>query len=517
MNIYLDDLDSISSLNQDATPMKFKFLSSLNLDDDVKRRLSIHLGNVIKGYDTSLLTPIGKSEDPNHILAGWDKIYKAKRHLIIDELNDLELLNRSKFGPRSIAKPWSERKLSTTEYFGKDSCRLQADTLSPRTSSGVLRPLQLKSAITYLKNSTNSGLPYYTRKGTVKDEVVSNFESILERKDPCVLFTRTQEGSKTRDVWGFPIADTLNETKFYQPLLNYQKSLPWRSALLGPEIVDVHITDMVKSAFKYNYNLVSIDFSGYDKTLKQELQCASFNYIKNLFQASFDDEINYIQDRFGTIGLITPSGVLTGNHGVPSGSTFTNEVDSISQYLILKHSKSSLKCQIQGDDGAYLVKDLRSYERILKTFELAGNDVNEEKSYVSSKFIVYLQNLYHINYMKNDLIGGIYPTYRALNRILFQERWTDFEEFQLEGIDYYSLRTLSILENCKHHPLFPDLVRYVKSLDKYDLRFNRKSVAKYDRMQNNDSGVGGILNNQYGDKISGITNFESYKLLKNLA
>lgn len=514
MNIYLDDLDSIYNLNKDAFPMKFNFLSSLNLEDDVKRRLSIHLSNVVKGYDTSLLTPIGKSEDPDHILAGWDKIYKAKRHLINEELNHLEISNRSKFGPRSIAKPWSERLRSTTEYFSKDSCRLQADTLFTQTSSGVLRPLQLKSASSFLKNSTNSGLPFYTRKGTVKDEVVSDFNALLDRRDPCILFTRTQEGSKTRDVWGFPIVDTLNEMKYYQPLLNYQKSLSWRSALLGPESTDKSVTSMVTEAINNNNLLVSIDFSGYDKTLKKELQRASFNYIKSLFQNSCKEEIDYIFDRFNTIGLVTPSGILSGEHGVPSGSTFTNEVDSISQYLILRYSKGILDCQIQGDDGAYLVKDLKSLESIYNSFELAGNEVNDEKSYKSKKFIIYLQNLYHIDYIKNGLIGGIYPTYRALNRILFQERWTDFEEFDLEGIDYYSIRTLSILENCKHHPLFSDLVRYVKSLDKYGLRFNRKSVVKYDRMQNNDSGVGGILNNQYGDKVSGIANFESYKLLK---
>jgi hypothetical protein len=45
---------------------------------------------------------------------------------------------------------------------------------------------------------------------------------------------------------------------------------------------------------------------------------------------------DYIAWRFGNIGLITPDGVKDGPHGVPSGSTFTLEVNSIAQILIAK-------------------------------------------------------------------------------------------------------------------------------------------------------------------------------------
>jgi hypothetical protein len=147
------------------------------------------------------------------------------------------------------------------------------------------------------------------------------------------MFTRTQESKKTRAVWGFPIADTLNEMRFYRPLLDIQKRQAWRAAIVGPTTVDDNITKLIRNAQSENQSLVSIDFSSYDATLRKSLQVQSFHYIKKLFQANYWNEIDYIAERFRTIGLLTPDGVWDGDHGVPSGSTFTNEVDSIAQFL----------------------------------------------------------------------------------------------------------------------------------------------------------------------------------------
>lgn len=80
--------------------------------------------------------------------------------------------------------------------------------------------------------------------------------------------------------------------------------------------------------------LVSIDFSAYDNSIKRTLIKASFDYFRSLFQEQYGEQLDYIMERMITIGLVTPDGILSGDHGVPSGSTFTNEVDSVVQYLI---------------------------------------------------------------------------------------------------------------------------------------------------------------------------------------
>jgi hypothetical protein len=327
------------------------------------------------------------------------------------------------------------------------------------------------------------------------------------------MFTRTQEQLKTRTVWGYPMADTVNEMRYYSPLLDYQRKLDWRSSINSPDQVNRRITELINTARKEDKFLVSIDFSAYDASVKTTLQKAAFEYIKQLFQQNYHEEIDYISARFNTIELVSPSGILTGPHGVPSGSTFTNEVDSICQYLVAREYDDDVLCDIQGDDGAYVV----NYpDELIKQFESKGLNVNEEKTNISKDFVIYLQNLYHPDYSNDGLIGGIYPTYRALNRILYLERFTDLEKNSISGKDYFSIRTITILENCKYHPLFKQLVEFVFKLDKYELGYSREGLIKYIQGIKESSGTQGILQFRYEDDIKGIENFETVKILKSL-
>lgn len=221
---------------------------------------------------------------------------------------------------------------------------------------------------------------------------------------------------------------------------------------------------------------------------------------------------------FSSIGIVTPDGVVSGNHGVPSGSTFTNEVDSIVQMLIgvqlpFINLESML---VQGDDGVYIIPNGKE-DLVFDHFARFGLSVNREKSYVSKDYVTFLQCLYHIDYIKQGIIGGIYPIYRALNRLCYQERWSDFEDFGISGKDYYSIRSLCILENCKWHPLFEKFVKLILSKDKYSLDFSSQGLSNYVHMIEKTKGTEGILVNQYGDDVKGLRSFESYKLIRKLS
>lgn len=513
-------LESTDLANNDFTPAssyKFKYLDNLNISSIAKRKLILNLNRVVSGSSEVYLTPIGKDNDPDLVLKSLDFLIDSNKDKLSSNLLDLELGNRSKFGPRSIAKPWLDRKSSLYDYFKSHNDSQNKSLNFNLINKSNMRPLSVGTAASYLKGNTSSGLPFYDRKSSVIPEVISEFRSLLDRKDPCVLFTRTQEQGKTRNVWGYPIADTLNEMRFYQPILGYQRKLKWRSALQGPHAVDVNISQMFNSRSNDNVKFVSIDFSSYDASVGTNLQSASFNYLKLLFQSNYHSEIDDIAFRFNTIGIATPDGILAGNHGVPSGATFTNEVDSLSQYIIYMNSRAFRpdSYQIQGDDGAYCVESDK-VDALYSAFDTAGLTVNEDKSSVSSDHLIYLQRLYDRQYSNNGFIGGIYSIYRAMNRIIYQERYSDFMDYSLKGSDYYSIRTITILENCKYHPLFKDFVKLVSGLDKYRLRFNVEALSKYDRMLNNSSGTTGFLNNQFGDNLKGLNNFETVKLLREL-
>lgn len=493
---------------------RFPFLGTLNLDQDVTDRLSEHLVRTSKGSDSVYITPLGKDKDIDKLLSEFDKVFNDGRSQINSVLLELEMSNRSKFGPRSIAIPWTSRKESLESSFNTPKIE---GIIGQYSTKGNLRPLSMTKGLSLLKNNTNSGLPFYTRKGKVKNRVSDKFDSLLKRRDPCILFTRTQEQKKTRNVWGYPMADTLNEMLFYSPLLAYQKKLPYRSALISPEAVSQAITRLILER-KGSEIIYSVDFSAYDTSVSPKLQNAAFNYIRSLFQPKFSPEIDYIEERFRSIGIVTPTGIMTGDHGVPSGSTFTNEVDSIVQVKISKTLPyiTDESLQVQGDDGVYkLPKD--KVDELSNTFESFGLTINRDKSYVSESYAVYLQNLFHIDYVKDGKIGGIYPIYRALNRLIYQERWSDFEDFGISGKDYYSIRAISICENCKYHPLFKELVKFVVKHDKYSLDVSDQGIVNYVRMMNNTYGAGEILRHQYGDDIKGIRSFETYKMIKELS
>jgi hypothetical protein len=498
-----------------ANPSFDEYIKTSNLDIDVKRKLTLNINRVKSGSNAVITTPLASEVKPETLLAEFDAIFNSNKTRINSVLNSLEEANRSKFGPRSISLPWAERRDALTSSFGSS----YVDTSHLKRDSGYnrLRPISLANAANLLKNDTTSGLPYYARKGSIKERVLDDYDNLINRRDPCVLFTRTQEMGKTRNVWGYPVVDTLNEMRYYAPLLEYQKKLMYRSALLKPDVVDRRLTGIITKAVSREFRILSIDFSAYDTTLKSELQKVAFDYIKGLFQYNCSDELNYIAERFNTIGIITPDGVYSGEHGVPSGSTFTNEVDSIVQFIIANsYGIDHENLQIQGDDGVYLVKDESDADALCAAFESVGLNVNKDKSYVSNNYAVYLQNLYHLDYMKHGVIGGIYPVYRALNRLIFQERWSTFEDFGLNGNDYYSIRSICILENCKNHPLFRELVSFVLEKDKYSLGYSNQGLSDYVQMIGQTKGAGDFLNQQYGDNVAGLNAFETVKLIKEI-
>lgn len=493
-----------------------KDLDSLDLDQDVTSRLSLHLERTYKGSEEVFITPLAKEYGAEFIIEEFDKVFNSNMFKLNNTLLELENSNKAKVGPRSIAVPWNKRIESLSASFERTDNDIK-DQINALSGLRRLRPINVESALRLLKNNTNSGLPFYTSKGKVKERVLDKYDILLKRQDPCILFTRTQEQSKTRNVWGFPIVDTLNEMRYYSPLLAYQKGLRYRSALISPDAVSGKLTELIIKSVNSGMKLLSIDFSAYDTSVKSELQKVAFNYIRSLFQESSESELQYIAERFENIGILTPSGIINGSHGVPSGSTFTNEVDSIVQASIgmsLPYVTED-SFQVQGDDGVYLLPEDKVSE-LKSKFVSCGLNVNEEKSYVSNNFAIYLQNLFHIDYLKDGKIGGIYPVYRALNRLLYQERWSNFEDFEITGKDYYSIRTICIVENCKHHPLFEELVKFVHKHDKYSLNVSDQGVRKYIQMFSETNGAGGVLNNQYSDNVRGIKSFETFKMIKSL-
>jgi len=462
----------------------------------------------LAGNKGVIVSPFGDGKTPEELLTLFSEEFvpQFKGPLLESVLISLEKENLAKFSPRSIAKPWEARREDLLASFeGRNAMRdLHMD-------SGRLRPLNNVRASEFLLNNTSSGLPYMRRKGDVKDKALNDYHALIAMNLPAVLFTRTQEGGKTRNVWGFAIAQTLREMRYYRLLLEVQKKKDWRSALVGPDAVAQQVTNALDYAEATGKELVSIDFSAYDTTISDELIARSFELIGSMFQSANHDEIVEIANYFHTVGIWTPDGVYQGPHGVPSGSTFTNEVDSIAQYIVAWEHGFEHMCQIQGDDGLYVVDDA---SRVHSAFTEAGMKVNEDKSAVSKDYVLYLRNLFSRFYFPQGRVGGIYPISRALNRIIYLERWSNLDKAEIGVSEFYAIRTIAILENCKHHPLFEPFVKWCAKLDRTSLEYSQAGLAAYAR-EAKSRGVAGVTA-RYGDEVAGINDFETVKILQSI-
>lgn len=497
-----------------------KVVESLNLSPTAGSKLTQILRRTVDGTEEVILNPIANEFTPDTILAGWSEIFSRNTSKMNEPLIVLEKdVNASKFGARSIAEPWSVRKANLLGSFIKEQGIPDLKIFALGASR--LRPLNISNAINFLKSGTNSGLPDIEKKVLIKPTLFSeNLESLRSMVfEACILFTRTQEKRKTRNVWGYSVYLTLYEMMFYRPLLELQAKQSWRSALVSPEAVALGMTRLINQARQSDLKLLSIDFSLYDNTVKKKLQAYAFEMIALCFQPQFRFDVYRIRNIFNTIGVVTPEGILSGPHGIPSGSTFTNEVGSIIQFLIASQFSSGIEfvtlSQVQGDDGVYLV---RVASTVMDFFRSFGLIVNDEKSYVATNWAVYLQSLYHSDYVdEKGIINGIYPTYRALNRIIYPERFEDFSKYEISGPDYFAIRTITILENCKYHPLFREFVSYVVKLDKYSLEFSDQGLAAFVKRTADKEGKDVTFKEwTYGSDVKGIKSFVTYKLLQEL-
>jgi len=192
---------------------KFNFLKRLGLPDKLLSVLANHLVTQLKGDAEELLTPLAKRVDPLTVLNEWSDIFKENAYKCNDELISLEVSNAAKFGPRSVAVPWSERIDQLRFSYNSQAVNRPTD-FHMEKGHGRLHPVSLDEAVSKSKMSSSSGIPLLSKKAKALDFTLKHFNYLLERKDPCVLYTRTSEKKKTRIVWGYPFADSLLENRF---------------------------------------------------------------------------------------------------------------------------------------------------------------------------------------------------------------------------------------------------------------------------------------------------------------
>jgi len=496
---------------------KFPFLKRLDLPDLTISKLANNLVMTLKGSEEIYVTPLGKNNSPLDLIKTLDGIFDENLHLVNSTLVDLELSNRKKYGPRSQSVPWELRKDSLKQSFTSQVKDFVAILKLP-FGKNTLAPVSVEVAATKMKGSSSSGLPFLVKKSKAIKTLLSDLDTYLERKDPCVLYTRTAENKKTRNVWGYPFALTLLEMMFYTSFIEIEKTFYYRASIISPTLVAIRITEIIDLAIATGRVIYSVDFAAFDSSIRWQFIALAFEHIKSYFRVEFGKYVDYISLMTYSISIVTPNGIWRHFHGVPSGAGFTNCIDSLIQFgrAALCDFISALECQVQGDDGVYIMKEEQIPE-FINTFTSVGMKLETSKSHVSKDYAIFCQNLYHSDYRSDDgIIYPIYPLYRALNRLVFQERFVDFKKIGISARSYYGIRTLTILENCRFHPMFREFVKFVMIHEQNSLEVSQDSLVKYCEYLNLTESSTTALNHQYGSNVLGIRDFASYKVAREL-
>ena len=466
-------------------------------------RLSIILSRLEAGTDQVLISPVGKRVGPEEVIDSWGRIFESNSNRMNKVLFDIEMEQKEKYGPRSIIKPWSQVRDKTISTFdsSKNECAHIEDKPPSTRDRGIIRPMSVENVIPLLKTETNSGLPFLMRTSKVIGEIMSDLELDWAEDWPTVPFVRSPD----RVINGFPKSDIIQESRYFHPLFNYYRKLPCYAAMVGPSAVNTAITRMIFEANRLDLPCVSGDISRFDASFGTPLQDKCFNEMKYLINSAYHPEFDEIQRRFGNKPFLLPDGVYHGEHGIPSGSQFTNLVGSVGNRKV---NQSPIEMsQYLGDDFATVTSDPES---LFQRYEKCGLDLNRDKTVIANGYFLYLQNLYHPDYMEEGEIKGVYPTFRAVRSLVYPERFSDFESFDLDGKSYFAIRSLSILENCRFHPLFEEFVKWWLGYEKYAIPSNQ-SIANYVKYINNTTGSLGTMN-QLGSDVRGLTSFKSYQL-----
>nr|AIY31287.1 putative RNA-dependent RNA polymerase [Dromedary picobirnavirus] len=473
---------------------------------------------VQKGQPEEYRTTFAKGETIEEVLKAWQPHVESLTEqwpTLVEFENDL----KAKVGPMSIMKPLSERMEDIDHYY--DDILLSSTPVSDKALKAVLAEFKAIKGLRVrgqqrtcdlMKKSTNSGSPYFTkRRNVVKKTLYCDvdpgrnqgagipFQILNCNVDSwstsglhpagcatstdylacAVLGWRGQEGGPTKDdvkqrvVWMFPFAVNICELQVYQPLIESCQKFNLVPAWVSMESVDQRITNMFDTKGVDDL-VICTDFSKFDQHFNEDMQQAAACIIEGLLSDDRSSK-SWIRQVF-PIKFVIPlaynyNQIRFGKHGMGSGSGGTNADETLAhralQYeaALANNAKLNPNSQCLGDDGVLTYPGI-TVEDVVHSYTSHGQEMNESKQYASKQDCIYLRRWHHMNYRQDGICVGVYSTYRALGRLMEQERYYDPEVWSNKMV---ALRQLSIIENVKYHPLRDQFAEFCMKRDKYRL------------------------------------------------
>lgn len=270
--------------------------------------------------------------------------------------------------------------------------------------------------------------------------------------DDCKVLYRAhiqRDEPKIRAVYGYPTAITLMEACFALPLIDeYKKG---KTPLAYGYDMAVGGAYKLRSRIKKYRYFGCIDFSSFDKTVSAQLIKIAFSIleqnvdIRRYQKHGIPDASRLYRawDYLVKYFLETPLRLCNGERwkkkaGVPSGSYFTQLVDSIVNWILINYAflkrfgRMPEDCLVFGDDSVVSSNSHFSLEEISGQLSEAGMTVNVDKS-------IYTTCVDEVEFLGFRIEGG-FPC-RSLERwmeALYHPEWPD------EDWDMFASRALGL-------------------------------------------------------------------------
>jgi len=309
--------------------------------------------------------------------------------------------NKSKYEPQVLVDRLARYgKPSVLTHADRDILKVaQAMTMRAFGGKGNLRVSALDDhlrKVTYENKS--SGLPDLTSKGDAFERDLGRAQRIAggsKAPEPCIAFFRVQHGDKgpkTRLVWGYPQSVFLLEAMFAPQLIEHflsRRDIPMAFGMFKSQ-VSARMQSIRNSGVRY-----SMDFSGFDSTIPAALVDFAFSVLKTHFEPMTEDEerIWYQVVRYfiHTPIMMPDCTVWVKHHGVPSGSYFTQLIDSIVNYCAVNYAFMRAggtpipddKILVLGDDSLVGQSTEFRLDDLAKYFLELGLTLSVEKTEVS--------------------------------------------------------------------------------------------------------------------------------------
>lgn len=345
----------------------------------------------------------------------------------------------SRFAPGKVGPP----QRSSFLYAGKTLARICFSRPKDVPFLDIL-PMTPKTVVDVTSNPGGSaGLTAY---GCTKHEAMTRaLERGLQTLDgskvpePCLAFARTQFNDKTRLVWGYPYSMTLIEGLLAKPLIELFKG--WNTPMAFG-LTSMALGTKLRTAAYHKRWAYSIDMSSYDASLSAHLIHEAFKILKTWFDQSQVEPVSgktvaeifeIIEHYFIHTPIVMPDSrlYLGKRHGVPSGSFFTQIIDSICNVIIAGTISARFNLHVSkreifvlGDDLLFWTDrdiDLSKIARFASaTFGVEFNPTKSSKFKYDEK----------IHYLGRDWDRGI-PSLdesEILKRMVFPERYRKYAE-----------------------------------------------------------------------------------------